>query len=109
LYIANTRNDLAKALDEFVSAVAQSACTVSTTSIIPDWAQLEVSLDLTSVPPTDGNHQDGWSYADSARTSIKLSGSACSDYLGSTAKNLSVSYPCSYCDGPYACHPSSWQ
>jgi hypothetical protein len=105
LYTANSRYDLAHALDEFVSAVAQSVCTVST-SPIPDGAQLNVSLDSTNFHPTDGNNQDGWSYADGAHTSIKWSGSACSDYMRSTTKNLVVSYPCSYCDGPFACYQS---
>lgn len=98
-YTANSLYDLSNAVNGFVLAVAQSACTVNINPA-PNWAQLFVSIGSKTYQQTDGTNQDGWAFASPARASITLSGSACTDFVNSPGKNqLSVGYY--YCPGPY--------
>jgi hypothetical protein len=92
-YLVNNNDDLTTTLTNFVLAVAQTACTLNTTTPPPSQAQLSVSIGLNPIQQTDGNDQDGWYFANPDRTSIKFSGSACDSYVHSQ-DSLYIAYTC---------------
>jgi hypothetical protein len=98
LYTANNVSDLRDALSQVFSAVAQSACTLNSSSVPPSNAKLTVSIGTAPVSPAAWDGRDGWS-ANSNNTIITLSGSACDNYL-SLQEKLNVGYTV-----PDACNP----
>jgi hypothetical protein len=89
-------------VDDFVSSVARSACTLDLEGAPPSQIQPTVSLGMS---PVEEDKQNGWSFANYARTSITLSGRACDDFLRPSSGPLYVGYFCSTCGGSNSC----WQ
>lgn len=87
-------------LSSLFKSAARKSCTFTTYDIIPDFATLTVSLGSTPIAK-DG--PDGWSYDGPDKSRIKLSDKACDQFVNSQTRTLTVSYPCSTCDGPNAC------
>jgi len=90
LYTPSTVAELNQQVGELMLAVAKSSCTLKLEWGPPDQAQLVVSLGPNEVPqdPTDG-----WSFPDASKTSIVLSGKACTRYVDPKANDpLSVGY-----------------
>lgn len=110
LYAAESSYELTNALTEFVSAVSRTACTLDFTTLPPSQAELSVSIGGNyPVLQTDGNTQDGWSFANTTNhTSIRLSGSACEYYM-TTQYPIYIGYTCSPCDGAANACSMLWQ
>jgi hypothetical protein len=104
LYTPSTQSALASALNQFVAAVAETSCTQdSWDPPPPEGAAMTVSIDRTQLPEVDSTNDDGWSFANSAGTTITLSGNACQQWISSPSSKLYVNYACSSCAGPSAC------
>ncbi len=107
LYPANDAYDLTTALSDIFSAVARSACFMTSDYQPPSPALTVYAGSSVPVPQVSGSSQDGWFFSDPRRISITFSGSACDDWVKSQLTRPDVSYSCSSCDGPNAC--SNWQ
>ena len=109
LYTPLNSYALATDLDEFVSAVARTGCVLDSNDVPPPQTQLVVSMgtSTTAIPQVDSPDQNGWSFANSAHTSITFSGTWCDQFVGSQFNNISAGDYCSTCGGPSAC--PQWQ
>jgi hypothetical protein len=87
-------------LSSLFKAAARKSCTFTTYDIIPDFAEVSVSMGSGPIPK-DG--PEGWSFDGTDRTRIKLGDKACDQFISSSARTITVSYPCFTCDGPKAC------
>jgi len=104
LYPTSSQSGLASALSQFVAGVAEASCTQDSLDYPPPDGQTPtVSIDDKSVPQVTPTNDDGWSFANSAHTTITLSGSACEQWISSSSSKLYVNYSCSTCPGPNAC------
>ena len=105
LYSPSSVGALNSNVTEFVSAVARTGCTLDSNDVPPSGAQLVVSMgnSTSSIPQVDSTDQNGWSFANSAHTSITFSGTVCDQYVNSQYTNISVGYTCSTCGGATAC------
>jgi hypothetical protein len=101
LYAPNTIGELTGNLDEFLSAVARTSCTMDSATLPPSH-DLAVSIGTDPIQPVDGSGQNGWSYANPNLTSITFSGSACDAWLKSQESKPTVAY-CTACGAPIAC------
>ena len=103
LYAPSNLYGLNTALTEFVSAVAETGCTLDSYDPPPPAeAELKIYIGNNQNPiPQDG--QNGWSYANPDRTSITLSGAACDQFVMAQTNQISASYSCSTCGGSKAC------
>jgi hypothetical protein len=90
LYSPSSWNGLENAVEQFVSAVARTGCTIELTDLPPSGAQLWVSVGGVRVEMDD---QNGWSYVYLDHTSIKLSGWACDSYVRSQSNRpINIGY-----------------
>lgn len=104
LYVASSQDGLASFTRELFAAVAETACTMDSNDPAPSWAQLIVSIDNSPpLPQLDGGSGNGWSFANSARTTIRLTGTACQQYLSTANSTVYAGYTCSKCGGSTAC------
>jgi hypothetical protein len=94
--------ELTTVFNQVISNAASSACTLTTYQPPPGDVEPTVSIGNKSVPH---DSLQGWSYANTARTSITLAGNSCDEFLNASARdNLSLVYSCSPCaSGPTAC------
>lgn len=90
------------------AAVAETSCTFDSIDVPPSGAQLVVSMgnSTNAIPQVDSTDKDGWSFANSAHTTITFSGWACDQYANSKYTTISVGYTCYPCGGGPAC---PWQ
>jgi hypothetical protein len=104
MYTPSSSYALSTAVTEIAAAAARTSCTLDSYDLPPpSAAPMNVSIGTTGIQRVDSTAKDGWSFADSARTSIILSGSACDKYVNSQKATLSASYSCSTCGGSNAC------
>lgn len=102
LYISDSSNDLKDDLSTLLSALARKSCTLTAVDWVPDYATLTVSVGDTTIAKDASN---GWSFGWD-RSQIRLSGSACDQYLKSPQGTLvHVTYTCSTCaDAANSCN-----
>jgi len=81
-------------------SAAKKSCTFMTYDIIPDFADLNVSM---GGPPLPKDGPEGWSFDGSDRNRIKLGDKACDQFIGSANRTVTVSYQCFTCEGAKAC------
>jgi hypothetical protein len=104
MYTPSSSYALSTAVNEIAAGAARTSCTlISYETPPPSTAPMNVSIGTTGIQRVDSTSKDGWSFADSARTTIVLSGSACDKYVNSQKATLSASYSCSTCGGGNAC------
>jgi hypothetical protein len=103
LHVATQQDSLNDYVRDLSSSLAETACTLDAFEPPPAWAQVIVSIDRLEIPQVDSSTGNGWSFANSARTTIRLSGTACRQYLTSPTSGVFVGYYCSKCGGSNAC------
>jgi hypothetical protein len=103
LYTPTSVSSLSKDVNDFASAVAQTACTLNldvNNTPPPAQAQVQMYMGMSSITQSDPN---GWTFADASRSSITLSGWACDQFSTSQLSQLSGGYYCSTCSGSTPC------
>jgi hypothetical protein len=104
LYAPSTLKDLESTVANLAVAAAHTSCTLDSIDLPPPTpARVSVSIGQSDISQVDSTTKDGWSFLDSAHTSIVLSGTACDKWVGSKESQLSASYSCSTCGGSNAC------
>jgi len=94
LYTASSYNDLKEDLSTLLAPLARKSCTLTTTDFVPDYATPGVGIGDTTIAQDASN---GWSFTWS-RAQIKLSGSACDQYVKSPqGTSVQMAYTCSTC------------
>jgi hypothetical protein len=86
-YHASSGLDLANFISAAVGDLAQTACTIDITSNLPSNSD-RLGVFINGVPIMHGGGYDSWDYQGQDKTSIKLSGNACTEFLAAGASAL---------------------
>jgi hypothetical protein len=86
-YHASSGLDLANFINEAVGDLAQSACTIDLIGNLPSNSD-RLGVSINGVPIMHGGGYDSWDYQGQDKTTIKLSGNACTEFLAAGAAAL---------------------
>ncbi len=104
LYTPSGMSGLYGDIASLARAAAKTACAMeSNDTPPPEDASVQISVGTSGIEQVSSTSESGWSFANSSRTSITLSGSACDLFIGSPSYRVSAGYSCSPCGGSPAC------